>query len=148
MGRCVNWRSCPSVLMFLLSTVCVLLQPNMVNELEEGEEEGSQEKRMEEQSKSAFSLCFGPFFELLLQEEFPLYRIFGELHLFSSGADDFSRPVQGCCTESLCFQLYCRSTARKRKLCIQHVESIWGACGIPQGSLALTRPNAGSRRGP
>lgn len=72
---------CLSVVMFPLFFDRVLLWPNMVSEQEEGDEEGSQQKRMEERSKSAFSDCFGSFFQLGFAGRVSPYRIFGELHL-------------------------------------------------------------------
>lgn len=76
----LGWKGmsiCLSVVTFPLSTQClVLLRPNMAGQQEEGEKEGSQEKRMEEHSKSAFSDCFGPSLGCFLRDEFPFCRIF------------------------------------------------------------------------
>lgn len=36
-----------------------------------------------------------------------------------------------------------RVNCEERELCKQHVESIWGACGIPWAPLALAQPNVG-----
>lgn len=96
--------------------------------LTEGRRKGNQEKRIEEHSKWAFSGCFC----VGSTGRVSLYTIFGELCLSSPHAAVFSRPAQGCCKDhcDLSFQLSCRS--KEGKLCKQHVESIWGGCGIPQ----------------
>lgn len=61
-GRPVYLRRCVSS----FNLVCILLRPNMVSEQEEGEKEGSQEKRMDVQSQH---FLIWTLFELVLQEE-------------------------------------------------------------------------------
>lgn len=61
------------MLMFPLSAQCVFYFSQIwpVNRRKEIRKEAKKKKGMEEHSKSAFSECFGPFLELVLQEEFP-----------------------------------------------------------------------------
>lgn len=95
-----------------------------------------------------FLSVLDPFSSRFYRKSFPFTESLGSCISLAPAQMVSADLCKDAARNRFCFQLYCRSTARKRKLCIQHVEPIWGACGIPQGSSALTRPNAGPRHGP
>lgn len=104
---------------------------------------------MEEHSKSAFSDCFWAIYELVLQEEFPFTESLGSCvslasvqmvlaDLHKDAAWITVNFVSSCTVGQLLAEEIMQTT------CGIHLGCLWHS----KGSLALMRPNVGSRYAP